>query len=308
MQVEYAPGIVEKKPFSAITNHYEQSQCSICFIDFDRNSARLITLLTCNHIFHTSCIDPYLLGRIQDMAHNRIVCPLCRGETLSREDLTAMRNRFNPVYASQFADDDDQRYDAYRHGEIPSVETLDELIDQRNYLWVQRDNLRVQRNNLREVMEDVLKENAALQSREEHITNERDAARAEVRRLNAVPTAPVNIQDPNQSMMKTVATKLVKVGEQVCRRIPGCNRLIRLSQSTARLVTTFALNKFDEAGWRIERNIDAIVLSKKPEAKVLKGTLVLIGMGFGMACLQELASGQGVVPKTKRGLPISYVR
>ena len=45
-----------------------QSQCVICLSDFAERAE--VRRLSCLHLFHTSCVDAWLL-------HNR-VCPVCR--------------------------------------------------------------------------------------------------------------------------------------------------------------------------------------------------------------------------------------
>jgi hypothetical protein len=50
--------------------------CSICIDDYDDESE--IRQLNCNHVFHITCIDPWLLKESYK-------CPLCRDDTLPHE-------------------------------------------------------------------------------------------------------------------------------------------------------------------------------------------------------------------------------
>lgn len=50
--------------------------CSICIDDYDDDSE--IRQLNCNHVFHITCIDPWLLKESYK-------CPLCRDDTLPHE-------------------------------------------------------------------------------------------------------------------------------------------------------------------------------------------------------------------------------
>jgi hypothetical protein len=51
--------------------------CSICIDDYDDESE--IRQLNCNHVFHITCIDPWLLKESYK-------CPLCRDDTLPHEN------------------------------------------------------------------------------------------------------------------------------------------------------------------------------------------------------------------------------
>ena len=59
------------------TTHYHKKKndveeiptCSICLSEFEENDA--IKTLRCGHMFHTECIDPWLIN-------SRALCPVCR--------------------------------------------------------------------------------------------------------------------------------------------------------------------------------------------------------------------------------------
>lgn len=51
------------------TEHDKCSTCSICQVDFEKNTS--ITLLDCNHYFHDECIIPWFKSY-----HH--ICPVCR--------------------------------------------------------------------------------------------------------------------------------------------------------------------------------------------------------------------------------------
>jgi hypothetical protein len=50
--------------------------CPICFDDFKEDN--IIRQIKCNHIFHQSCIDPWLLNESYK-------CPVCRESTLPEQ-------------------------------------------------------------------------------------------------------------------------------------------------------------------------------------------------------------------------------
>lgn len=122
MVSRYAPGIVEQRPFAAITNPLNRTNCSICLNDFDLESMRSVTLLSCNHIYDTECIDTHLIVRASNIIFDRIRCPECNGEVVAKEQLTSMRNRFNPIGAIGI-------YNPGVHGQIRSVEQVITLME-----------------------------------------------------------------------------------------------------------------------------------------------------------------------------------
>ena len=54
--------------------HEDEEQCSVCMRPFNNTSVRL---LTCEHVFHTECIDEWI--------QRSETCPLCRA-TIALED------------------------------------------------------------------------------------------------------------------------------------------------------------------------------------------------------------------------------
>jgi Ring finger domain len=87
----------------------EEDQCAVCLGDFDDDS---ITVLPCDHKFHTSCITPWLTER-------QSKCPLCKFDVLQH-----IRNQ------SAGGEDTDRNPD-----EIPST-TVASFWDQlRRYRW-----------------------------------------------------------------------------------------------------------------------------------------------------------------------------
>lgn len=61
--------------------HYKtvkETTCSICLVEFDENDE--IRQLRCDHVFHSECIDPWLLN-------GKAVCPVCRQGVYEDEEL-----------------------------------------------------------------------------------------------------------------------------------------------------------------------------------------------------------------------------
>ena len=59
-------------PVAASPQDYNQPTCPICLEDYIPNET-LVRSLPCHHIYHPSCIDPFLLG-------NSSLCPVCKSK------------------------------------------------------------------------------------------------------------------------------------------------------------------------------------------------------------------------------------
>lgn len=71
---EYCDPAMDNFSFlSAKIQRYERStdpeHCSICYEDFEENDE--VRVLSCSHVFHAACVDPWLLGHCN-------CCPYCR--------------------------------------------------------------------------------------------------------------------------------------------------------------------------------------------------------------------------------------
>ena len=65
---------MRQKSYDSSTPAYSQPTCAICLDDFESNST-MVRELPCTHIFHPSCIDPFL----KDISS---LCPMCKKSVL----------------------------------------------------------------------------------------------------------------------------------------------------------------------------------------------------------------------------------
>ena len=73
-------------PFFTIrkrTDAEEQPTCAICLCELDDGD--MIKELRCKHIFHSECIDPWLINE-------RAICPVCRQGVYLVEDWVCIAN------------------------------------------------------------------------------------------------------------------------------------------------------------------------------------------------------------------------
>ncbi|KAI9336018.1 hypothetical protein DFJ73DRAFT_850983 [Zopfochytrium polystomum] len=61
--------------------------CAICVSDFE--AGEMLKRLPCRHVFHSECIDPWLLGVARPMRKSTMhaTCPLCKRDAIDLADI-----------------------------------------------------------------------------------------------------------------------------------------------------------------------------------------------------------------------------
>ena len=75
--------MIESRKKADLENH---TLCSVCLSEFE--NGELVKTLRCGHMFHTECIDPWLINE-------RALCPVCRQGIYQVEDWVGVRIRMN---------------------------------------------------------------------------------------------------------------------------------------------------------------------------------------------------------------------
>jgi len=85
--------------YNALPVELQTTLCPICKISFHETPSAQILVASCDHYFHTNCLEGWFL-------HRKSSCPCCRNPILGdSDDLFKLMDTFGDDYFEQEADD-----------------------------------------------------------------------------------------------------------------------------------------------------------------------------------------------------------